>query len=96
MVPLKRMTSTRTPYFIFQKERVVYEDNDDDGLFMFRKVQSPTNLSLKTYVSASGINNDDVGYLHERYGHNRFDISLPTFIDLYIEGLLSPFTVFQV
>ena len=32
----------------------------------------------------------------ERFGKNRFEISLPAFMDLYKQQLVSPFTVFQL
>lgn len=32
----------------------------------------------------------------ERFGKNKFEISLPAFMDLYKQQLVSPFTVFQL
>jgi manganese-transporting P-type ATPase len=47
-------------------------------------------------VDARGLDTNDIPQLLERYGHNKFEIKLPAFSELYIEGLLAPFSVFQV
>lgn len=35
-------------------------------------------------------------FVLQQYGENKFEIEVPTFQDLYVEGLLQPFSVFQV
>lgn len=61
------------------------------------QVSAPASEPLEFYVKrAHGLSLAGAKAALERFGENKFNVVMPSFIDLYIEGLLAPFSVFQV
>ena len=90
MVPLAR-TRDGDVSFVFQKHKYLCRG----GEATFNKVTCPADRPLRDYLAGRGLASTEVQARTALYGPNKFVIQLPTFKDLYIEGLLSPFTTFQ-
>ncbi|XP_063934801.1 probable manganese-transporting ATPase catp-8, partial [Zophobas morio] len=92
LVELTDLNSKR-PSFVFQKVRFEYTCETNS----FEKVKCNLNTPISSFISSTGINNDDeVKEKRRRFGLNRFEIPMPTFLEMYIEQITSPFFVFQV
>lgn len=81
--------------FKYQKRMFVW--NKDIGMFTSPVffVDNP-NLTIGDLVSEKGVKTNELESLRKKYGRNIFDISVPTFMELFIEHALAPFFVFQV
>lgn len=97
VVPIKR---TKLPEetelsLIFQQRRFVYDYSK--GVFSppLFEVDSE-EVQIKTFKHSHGLKSDNIETLVRRYGENRFDIPVPTFLELFIEHAVAPFFVFQV
>ena len=60
-----------------------------------RPIKCPITEPLASYVSSTGISQDDVESLVAVYGKNVLTIPTPKFFDLYKEQLLAPLAIFQ-
>eukprot|EP00054_Salpingoeca_dolichothecata_P000146 m.16120 g.16120 ORF g.16120 m.16120 type:complete len:1361 (+) comp10277_c0_seq1:123-4205(+) len=94
LVPITK-TRTGSRFFVFQKHKYIFEQ-DEDGIPMFRQVTAPVNRPLEHYIFTQGLDEEEAADRFVRYGENKFEILMPSFKELYLEGLLSPFTVFQM
>ncbi len=63
--------------------------------FLISKLPCPDSQALGTYLP-HGLTADAAKRVLEQRGPNQFEIRMPTFQELYLEGLLAPFSVFQV
>jgi manganese-transporting P-type ATPase len=52
--------------------------------------------TMSFHKRAKGLVRGDLEALHMKYGFNRFDIPMPTFMELFKEHLVAPFFVFQL
>lgn len=86
--------------FTFQRQKFLY----DPERKTFTKTSYPIGLSLSHYVEAKGLGGGE-GKEKEKeeekdkllhYGMNRFDVPLPSFMELFQEHATAPFFVFQV
>ena len=80
-------------WFNFQKLKYVWDSDKK----VFRSVEFPTDLKLKTYREWKGWGEeqeviDKTGF----YGNNTANITIPEFKELFIERATAPFFVFQV
>eukprot|EP00051_Salpingoeca_urceolata_P028599 m.487572 g.487572 ORF g.487572 m.487572 type:complete len:1322 (-) comp25148_c0_seq1:70-4035(-) len=94
VVPISR--DMRAPSFEFQKFRYVYETARNGGSKLFRKVFCPDDLPLREYTTTIGLSPRQAERALARHGLNKFEIRMPSFRELYVQGLLSPFSVFQM
>ncbi|KAK9762137.1 putative cation-transporting ATPase 1 [Basidiobolus ranarum] len=81
--------------FFFQKKKYIYSKEKQS----FERLQYPCENQppLSVFQSSKGLENEES--IHTgltKYGHNRFDIPLPTFQELFAEHLVAPFFVFQL
>ncbi|KAG7928614.1 hypothetical protein KL925_000795 [Ogataea polymorpha] len=53
-------------------------------------------LTIRRLKQSRGLKSDQLTGLRNLYGQNKFDIPIPTFIELFIEHALAPFFVFQL
>jgi cation-transporting ATPase 13A1 len=83
-------SSGGVPFFMFQNRKYMFLDG------AFRRVKPPVTMQLSAYLSSTGLTSEQVKEATELYGENKFDIPLPTFMELYKERIRSPFCVFQV
>eukprot|EP01133_Synstelium_polycarpum_P004288 gene4288-5007_t len=96
LVPLERDTGPDGQpqvYFVFQKRKFLY--NPEKKQFEKIKLHVPTEpkelLKMRGYDTPIILD-----AATHRFGPNRFDIPLPSFLYLYREQALAPFFVFQV
>src|SRR5690606_16574600 len=62
----------------------------------FEKTLYPTRETMSYYKKLRGLSQQEVEKAIDNYGHNKFDIPIPTFLELFKEHALAPFFVFQV
>lgn len=80
-------------YVMFHRRKYVYDSKSDT----FIKVRCRVNYPMSHFVRWKGIPSDEVcKTLSDLHGPNKFQMASPTFMDLYITQITSPFTVFQV
>ena len=92
MVRLAR-TGPYTLWFTFQKLKFVWDADRQ----LFRRVQFPTDLSLRTYREWTGWGEEqEVLDKTLLYGNNNVDMTIPEFRALLLERATAPFFVFQV
>lgn len=78
--------------FSFQKRRHLL---GADGVFAPPAFVFDEQPALKTFQNATGLSGDLVKTTRN-YGENRFDIPIPTFLELFKEHAVAPFFVFQI
>jgi cation-transporting ATPase 13A1 len=79
--------------FTFQQQKFIYNEERK----CFRKLSFPIALPVEEYVKTAGLSNDDeVQRRSQCYGANRFEVPMPTFMELFKEHAVAPFFVFQV
>eukprot|EP00127_Corallochytrium_limacisporum_P001032 Clim_evm31s34 gene=Clim_evmTU31s34 len=101
LVPLDRVKSLNAKSgqvcrFEFQKR--IYVADVKSGEHAFHKISAPMQETIAHYAgNAKGIPSDvEMRKLMELYGHNRFEIPIPTFWDMYQQQIRSPFFCFQI
>jgi len=63
----------------------------------FEKIRCRTDLPMSTFKECVGWESVvKLDLAQARYGPNKFEMQVPTFKDLYVQQLLSPFTCFQL
>jgi manganese-transporting P-type ATPase len=91
LVPIHR--TNNSIHFEFHRRKYVYDARNDT----FVKVRCRINYPISHYLRWQGIPDEKIEtQLKELHGPNKFQISAPAFLDLYIEQITSPFTVFQI
>ncbi|KAI8866746.1 P-type ATPase [Ramicandelaber brevisporus] len=82
-------------WFSFQKSKYVYSESDNQ----FAKVVYPGDdcPPLSTFQQANGLSSEvEIEAALDKYGLNRFDIPLPTFVEMFKDHAVAPFFVFQI
>ncbi|KAH0473901.1 MAG: uncharacterized protein KVP18_002356 [Porospora cf. gigantea A] len=62
----------------------------------FQELDFPVDLQIKTYVASSGLESAEAARRRETYGVNNYEMTLPTFLELFKEHAVAPFFVFQM
>ncbi|EGD75693.1 hypothetical protein PTSG_07811 [Salpingoeca rosetta] len=94
LVAIER-TAKGVPYIRFQKQNYMHNPvrlHEHGG---FVRVACPDELPLEEYAQHPGLSTPSAKARIMQYGENKFEIEIPSFQDLYVEGLLQPFSVFQ-
>ncbi|KAK7203656.1 cation transporting ATPase [Myxozyma melibiosi] len=78
--------------FLFQKRRFIFDPETSS----FSPPIYPIDLPRKIGEFQTTTGNNDIANLTLEYGDNRFDIPVPTFLELFYEHAVAPFFVFQV
>lgn len=69
----------------------------DPSSNVFEKIRCRTDMELSKFKGYKGRESDlELDMARARYGTNKFEMQVPTFKDLYIQQILSPFTCFQL
>ena len=77
----------------FHRRQYVYDSAQDS----FVKVRCRVNYPVSHYLRWRGIPTEEVcSTLMNLHGPNKFQMSSPAFMDVYLAQLTSPFTVFQI
>lgn len=79
--------------FVFQKRRQLF--NDATGCFSSPEFIVDESPQLLVFQNSKGLQGD-IDKLRRVYGENRFDIPVPTFMELFKEHAVAPFFVFQI
>ncbi|KAI8364729.1 putative SPF1-P-type ATPase [Radiomyces spectabilis] len=81
--------------FHFQQKKFIY--NEDKKQFEELTYPSDVNPPVGIFQSVKGLQTEkEIDEVHETYGPNRFEIPMPTFIELFKEHAVAPFFVFQI
>ncbi|CAM9525157.1 unnamed protein product [Heterosigma akashiwo] len=104
LYPIERSSSLGTT-FAFHRRRYQWDPRTD----VFEKIRCRTDLPLRLFKTAAGHDSPvKLDLARARYGSNKFEMkagprppsakrcAVPTFKDLYVQQLLSPFTCFQL
>ncbi|KAK9450721.1 uncharacterized protein V1518DRAFT_411526 [Limtongia smithiae] len=78
--------------FLFQKRRFIFDA--ETKTFSPPVYPIDSVMKIKEFQKCTG--NDDIAELRQKYGDNKFDIPVPTFLELFYEHAVAPFFVFQV
>ena len=79
-------------WFSFQKIKYVFDTEKK----IFRTIQFPVDMELKTYSECKGWMEEEVHDKTMFYGNNEVEMAVPEFKELFIERATAPFFVFQV
>ncbi|KAF5211745.1 putative cation-transporting ATPase 1 [Clavispora lusitaniae] len=79
--------------FLYQKRRHLF--HTEQGKFSPPEFKVDELPPLEVFQSATGLQGD-LEKLTRNYGSNRFDIPIPTFMELFKEHAVAPFFVFQI
>jgi manganese-transporting P-type ATPase len=80
-------------FFEFHRRKYLYDAKTD----RFEKVRCKVSHAVSHYTEWRGMPSNKIyTQLRELYGPNQFKMASPSFIDLYITQMTSPFTVFQL
>lgn len=90
--PIERLDNEL--YFYFQKKKYVY--NPDRKMFEKLVYVHHQSFPMSHFKKLKGLGTKDLDNLLLRYGPNKFDVPLPTFMELFKEHLVAPFFVFQL
>ncbi|KAJ3071425.1 hypothetical protein HDU98_005354 [Podochytrium sp. JEL0797] len=83
------------PFFFFQKKKYIY--NQDKKIFSSLLFPCDDGKSVEELQAARGLINDkEVQAATDLYGLNKFDVPIPTFLELFKEHAVAPFFVFQL
>ena len=92
LVPLQK-NETGEQFFEFHRRKYVYDSDSET----FHKVRCRVNYPESHYEAWTGIPNENIhSRLLDLHGPNKFQMKSPEFMDLYVEQITSPFTVFQL
>lgn len=80
-------------FFQFQKKRFLW--HEDDKLFSTPKFLVEEEPAVGVFQNCKGISGD-LTELTRLYGENKFDIPIPTFLELFKEHAVAPLFVFQL
>jgi cation-transporting ATPase 13A1 len=81
-------------FFYFQKKKYVF--NSDSKRFEKLDYLHHHQHSVGYYKNQMGLSDVDVEALNLKYGLNKFDVPLPSFLELFKEHIVAPFFVFQI
>lgn len=81
--------------FVFQQRRFLY--NVETNTFQPPEFIIDGDAQIKDFKHSKGLTSKDTFFNYLKiYGENKFDIPIPTFLELFKEHAVSPFFVFQV
>ncbi|ORY07354.1 hypothetical protein K493DRAFT_310267 [Basidiobolus meristosporus CBS 931.73] len=81
--------------FFFQKKKYIY--SKEKQTFERLKYPCENEPTLSVFQSSRGLESEDmIKSGLTKFGHNLFDIPIPTFQELFLEHLVAPFFVFQL
>lgn len=81
--------------FHFQQKKYIWDA--DKKQFVKLRYPSDNRPPLKTFQNYNGLTSEkDIVSVTEKYGLNKFDIPVPTFMELFKEHAVAPFFVFQI
>ncbi|KAJ3124180.1 hypothetical protein HK098_001354 [Nowakowskiella sp. JEL0407] len=91
--PVDAFSTKPQLYFFFQKKKFLY--NPD--LKKFEALHFPFELPFVTFKKSLGFESEkNLVSAKEKFGLNKFDIPVPSFLELMQEHLMAPFFVFQL
>lgn len=79
--------------FYFQRRKFIYNSKDNTFNPPTFKVDLPQKVG--TFQTTTGLSGE-LETLERTYGENKFDIPIPTFVELWKEHAVAPFFVFQM
>ncbi|XP_023336955.1 manganese-transporting ATPase 13A1 isoform X2 [Eurytemora carolleeae] len=79
-------------WFSFQKIKYVFDTEKK----IFRTIQFPVDMELKTYSECKGWMEEEVHDKTMFYGNNEVEMAVPEFKELFLERATAPFFVFQI
>ncbi|KAJ9137522.1 Cation-transporting ATPase [Pleurostoma richardsiae] len=83
--------------FLFQKRRFLYDPTRKCFSTLTYEVDAEPKPLLAKFQKSRGIASAaELNRLEQHYGHNTFDIPVPSFTELFKEHAVAPFFVFQV
>lgn len=91
--------SKHSVYFIFQKQKFIYNSELEKFEPLTYPCDQPTIASTLLERSLKGValsKSNTLKEVTEKYGPNKFDIPIPKFVELFKEHLVAPFFVFQL
>ncbi|KAI8583860.1 hypothetical protein K450DRAFT_220303 [Umbelopsis ramanniana AG] len=81
--------------FYFQQKKYIWDA--DKKQFVKLRYPSDSHPPMKTFQNYNGLTTEkDIVAVTEKYDLNRFDIPIPTFVELFKEHAVAPFFVFQI
>ncbi|ODV96459.1 hypothetical protein PACTADRAFT_33629 [Pachysolen tannophilus NRRL Y-2460] len=83
--------------FVYQKRRHLWDS--EEGVFSPPVFTVDKKPKLKVFQNSKGLsssNHQEILQLQRTYGKNKFDIPIPTFLELFKEHAVAPFFVFQL
>ncbi|VDD77022.1 unnamed protein product [Mesocestoides corti] len=87
-------TQEMSHYFFFQRLKYTFDSDDKDSI---HAVKFPLSWSLNQYKDWRGYGSEEsVNIAKETYGDNHLRLSVPPFLELFLERATAPFFVFQV
>ncbi|KAL1963059.1 hypothetical protein VTN77DRAFT_8705 [Rasamsonia byssochlamydoides] len=87
----------KTISFLFQKRRFLFYPERQCFAPLSYVLDAEPKPAIKTFQQSRGLTSKaEIERLQHHYGDNKFDIPVPTFIELFKEHAVAPFFVFQV
>ncbi|KAJ3194964.1 hypothetical protein HDU82_002272, partial [Entophlyctis luteolus] len=94
-IDMIRVEGKDVPFFFFQKNKFIY--NSDKKFFEQLRFPTDDGKSIGELTAWRGlVSEQQIATTIERYGLNRFDVPIPTFLELFQEHAVAPFFVFQL
>lgn len=92
IVPIIRENNQTS--FLFQKRRHLFHEKSKK--FSPPQFEFDNAPLLQTFQTTSGLKSSELAELELNYGTNKFDIPIPSFMELFKENAVAPFFVFQI
>lgn len=87
----------RTISFFFQKRRFLYYPDRQTFAPLAYILDAKPKPAIKAFQQTRGLpSKAEIERIQQYYGDNKFDIPVPTFVELFKEHAVAPFFVFQV
>lgn len=84
-----------TPRYAFSFRKLRFVHSTESGAFT--KLKYPSHETVGAYLASSGLGSEAaVAAALERWGDNRFEVPVPSFVALLTDQLMAPFFCFQV
>ncbi|KAI8923853.1 hypothetical protein BC831DRAFT_403236 [Entophlyctis helioformis] len=93
--PIRGPNGEQKIFFYFQQKKYIW--NPETGRFEKLDYLTSHGHNMAFFKQYRGLGSDDeVEAKIEKYGHNRFEVPVPTFQELFKEHVVAPFFVFQL
>lgn len=87
----------KTISFLFQKRRFLYYPETQTFAPLSYVLDAEPKPAIKTFLQTRGLTTKtEIERVQHHYGDNKFDIPVPTFLELFQEHAVAPFFVFQI